>query len=201
MGETERVREVYERVAPRYDRAEGAERRTFGPDVRRIARDARGAVLEIGLGTGRTLPEYGADVRLTGLDLSPAMLALARERAEALGRDVELVAGDAQELPFADAVFDTVVSVFSLCTVPDVPRALREVRRVLRPGGTLLLTEHVRSPNPAVRLAERLAEPVMHRLFCDHLLRDPLDHLPGAGFVVTRLERSRLGVLERVWAR
>jgi ubiquinone/menaquinone biosynthesis C-methylase UbiE len=201
VDETDRVRRLYDGIAERYDRSEGAERRVFGSDVRRLARDARGEVLELAIGTGRTLPEYGADVRLTGLDLSPGMLAVARRRASALGRTVELVEGDAQALPFADASFDTVLSVFSLCTVPDVPRVLAEARRVLRPGGQLLLTEHVRSPNALVRGVQHVAEPVMWRCFCDHLLRDPLDHLAAAGYEATVVERSRLGLLERVAAR
>lgn len=201
MNETERVRRLYDRIAERYDRAERWERRLFGADARGLVREAQGDVLELAVGTGRNLELYPPQVRVTGIELSGGMLERARSRARDLGRDVDLRQGDAQALPFPEAAFDTVVCTFSLCTIPDERRALAEARRVLRPGGLLLLVEHVRSPNPLVRLLERLAETVMSRIAGDHLLRDPLDHLEGTGFRVEHVERSRLGVLERVRAR
>jgi ubiquinone/menaquinone biosynthesis C-methylase UbiE len=201
LGETERIRRIYDRTARRYDRGEAWERRIFGADAREIVRDARGDVLEIAVGTGRNLKLYPAGVRVTGIELSEAMLDRAKTRAAESGIDADLRQGDAQELPFADGTFDTVVCTFSLCTIPDDRRALAEARRVLRASGTLLLVEHVRSPNRLVRLIERMAEPVMERLAGDHLLRDPLDHLADAGFAIEHVERSRWGVLERVRAR
>jgi ubiquinone/menaquinone biosynthesis C-methylase UbiE len=201
VDETERVRRIYDRVAGRYDGAERWERRVFGANARELVREARGDVLELAVGTGRNLPLYPPEARVTGIELSAAMLARARARAAAGEIDAELRQGDAQELPFADASFDTVVCTFSLCTIPDDRRALAEARRVLRPDGTLLLVEHVRSPNRLVRALERLADPVLRRVAGDHLLRDPLDHLADAGFTVERVERSRAGLLERVRAR
>jgi ubiquinone/menaquinone biosynthesis C-methylase UbiE len=198
--ETERVRRIYDRAAARFDKAEKWERRLFGADVRGIVRDARGDVLELAVGTGRNLPLYAGSVRLSGVELSGAMLELARIRAADLGLDADLRRGDVQSLPFDDASVDTVVCTFSLCTIPDDRRALEEAHRVLRPGGSLLLAEHVRSPNGLVRMLERVAEPIMLRIAGDHLLRDPLDHLETVGFAVDRVERTRLGVVERVWA-
>ena len=200
MDETERVRRIYNRAARRYDRGEAWERRLFGADARGIVRDARGDVLEFAVGTGRNLALYPRGARVTGIELSDAMLERARRRADELGVEADLRQGDVQALPFDAASFDTVVCTFSLCTIPDERRALEEARRVLRPGGRLLLAEHVRSPNRLMRLLERAAEPIMRRLAGDHLLRDPLDHLEALGFRVDRVERSRLGVLERVWA-
>ncbi|MGZ4335321.1 MAG: class I SAM-dependent methyltransferase [Gaiellaceae bacterium] len=200
-GETERIRRIYDRGAERYDRAEAWDRRLFGADARDLVREASGQVLELAVGTGRNLALYPADATVTGIELSDEMLRRAQARAAELGLVADLRQGDVQDLPFPDASFDTVVCTFALCTIPDDRRALREARRVLRGGGLLLLVEHVRSPNPVIRFLERLAEPVMHRIAGDHLLRDPLDHLEEAGFAVERLERSRLGVLERVRAR
>jgi ubiquinone/menaquinone biosynthesis C-methylase UbiE len=114
----------------------------------------------VAVGTGRNLAIYPADVRLTGIDLSPRMLDRARDRAAALGRDVELRVADAQDLPFADEVFDTVVCTLGLCSIPDERAAVREMHRVLRPGGRLLLLEHVRSPIRAVRIGQELVEPL-----------------------------------------
>jgi SAM-dependent methyltransferase len=198
--ETERIKQVYDENAERYDAAEPWERRLLGADARRIVREARGDVLELAIGSGRNLPLYASGVRITGVDVSSGMLRLARRRAATLGLDVTLLEGDVQALPFPDASFDTVLTTFSLCTIPDDRAALAEARRVLRPGGTLLLTEHVRSPNGLVRLVEHVLDPLMRRSCCDHLLRDPLDHLADVGFVDERVERERLGVLERVWA-
>ena len=166
-----------------------------------VCSQAEGEVLEIGVGTGRNLPNYRGDVRLTGIELSPAMLEIARARARKLGRQVDLRVGDAQALEFSEESFDTVVCTLSLCTIPDDRAAVAEVRRVLRAGGRFLLLEHVRSPFLPIRLGQRLLEPLAVRFEADHLLREPLEHLRAAGFVVERLERSKLGIVERVAAR
>lgn len=166
-----------------------------------VCAQAAGEVLEIGTGTGRNLPHYRDDVRLTGIELSPAMLEIARARARELGRDVDLRVGDAQTLDFVDESFDTVVCTLSLCTIPDDRAAVAEVRRVLRPGGRFLLLEHVRSPVLPIRLGQRLLEPLADRLGADHLLREPLEHLQAEGFEVEEIERSKLGLVERVAAR
>jgi ubiquinone/menaquinone biosynthesis C-methylase UbiE len=109
--------------------------------------------------------------------------------------------GDAQALEFPDQSFDTVVCTLSLCTIPDDRTAVAEVRRVLRPSGRFLMLEHVRSPLLLVRLGQRLLEPLAVRFEADHLLREPLEHLRAEGFEVEQLERSKLGIVERVAAR
>lgn len=158
-------------------------------------------MLEIAAGTGRNLRHYPPDVRLTTIELSRSMREIARREATALGRDADLRVGDAQALDFPDASFDTVVCTLGLCTIPDDRAAVSEAKRVLRPGGRFLLLEHVRSPLRAVRGGERLLEPIMLRLEHDHLLREPLDRLRAEGFEIERLERSKLGIVERVAAR
>jgi len=201
-GETQRILRLYEREAPKYDREMRLfELLLFGGGREWVCSQAEGEVLEIALGNGRNLPYYGGGVRLTGVELSPAMLAIARARARDLGHDVDFRVGDAQALDFPDECFDGVVCTLSLCTIPDERAAVAEVRRVLRPGGRFLLLEHVRSPVLPIRLAERLLEPLMLRFKGDHLLREPVDHLHAEGFVVERLERSKLGIVERVAAR
>ena len=138
---------------------------------------------------------------MTGIELSPAMLEIARARARELGRDADLRVGDAQALDFPDECFDTVVCTLSLCTIPDDRAAVAEARRVLRPGGGLLLLEHVRSPLLPVRMGQRLLDPLFVRFEGDHLLREPLEHLRTEGFEIERLERAKLGIVERVAAR
>jgi ubiquinone/menaquinone biosynthesis C-methylase UbiE len=201
-GETQRVRRLYEKEADKYDRQMNFFDRLMFADGREwVCAQAEGDVLEIGIGTGRNLPHYRGDVRLTGLELSPAMLDIARIRAREVGRDVDLRVGDAQALEFADQAFDTVVSTLSLCTIPDDRAAVAEVRRVLRRGGRFLLLEHVRSPLLPVRLAQRLLDPLAVRFEADHLLREPLEHLRAQLFDIEMLERSKLGIVERVAAR
>jgi ubiquinone/menaquinone biosynthesis C-methylase UbiE len=201
-SETDRVFRVYEKEAHKYDREmRFFDRLLFAGGREWVCAQAVGEVLEIGIGTGRNLPHYGDDVRLTGVELSPAMLEIARARAHELGREVDLRVGDAQALEFGDESFDTVVCTLSLCTIPDDRAAVAEMRRVLRPGGRLLLLEHVRSPLLPVRLGQRLLDPLAVRFAADHLLREPLGHLRAEGFEVDRLERSKLGIVERVSAR
>jgi ubiquinone/menaquinone biosynthesis C-methylase UbiE len=129
------------------------------------------------------------------------MITIGRKRAEELGREADLRIGDVQELDFRDESFDTVVCTLGLCTIPDPRRAISEAHRVLRPGGKLILLEHVRSPSLPVRTLERVLEPLSVRFQADHLTREPLDYLQTEGFEVERLERSKWGIVERVLAR
>jgi ubiquinone/menaquinone biosynthesis C-methylase UbiE len=162
---------------------------------------AEGDVLEIGIGTGRNLEHYPEGIRLTGIDFSAPMLEIGRQRAKDLGRSVDLRLGDAQALEFPDASFDRVVCTLALCSIPDDRRAVSEARRVLRPGGRFLLLEHVRSPIGPVRAVQRVLDWLAVRMEGDHLVREPLVHLAAEGFVVERVERLKLGIVERVAAR
>jgi len=199
--ETERVRKLQDKEAPRYDRQISFfERVLFGGGREWVCSQAEGEVLEIAAGTGRNLAHYPDQVRLTTIELSPEMLAIAKQRAEDLGSDADLRLGDAQALEFPDESFDTVVITLALCTIPDHRQAVREAHRVLRPGGRLLLLEHVRSPRLPVRAVQRLLDPLAVRFTADHLVREPLNHLDAAGFEVQRVERSKWGIVERVIA-
>jgi ubiquinone/menaquinone biosynthesis C-methylase UbiE len=201
-NETERVRHHYEKTASKYDKRVGfAEKVLFGDGRGWVCSQARGEALEIAVGTGLNFRHYPDDVTLTGIDLSPAMLQIARRRAQELGRDVDLRVADAQELAFPDECFDTVVSTLSLCTIPDDRKVVSEAKRVLRPGGRLLLLEHVRSPSLPVRTVQRLLNPLFVRFEADHLMREPLDHVNEEGFEVEWLERSGWGIVERLSAR
>jgi ubiquinone/menaquinone biosynthesis C-methylase UbiE len=198
---TERVRRHYDRSAGSYDRIiSWAEKALFRGGREWVCSRARGEVLEIAVGTGRNLPFYPEDVSLTGIELSPKMLDLARRRARERGREADLRVGDAQNLPFPDASFDTVVATLALCTIADDRRAVAETSRVLRPGGRLLLLEHVRSPVLPVRLVQCVLDPLAVLIDHDHLLREPLRHVEDVGLVVDSLERSKLDVVERLQA-
>ena len=132
-----------------YDPLSAKPEAKFGAEVKRkLLANARGRVLEIGVGTGLSLPHYPPDVEVVGVEPSEPMRRRARRRAEELGREVTLVDAPAEELPFADDSFETVVSLAVLCSVRDPEHVLAEIRRVLRPGGRFIFLEHVRSDDP-----------------------------------------------------
>jgi ubiquinone/menaquinone biosynthesis C-methylase UbiE len=202
VTETERVRRLQDKEAPHYDRnMEFFDRILFAGGREWACSRVSGDVLELAVGTGRNLPYYRADARLTGIELSPQMLKIAKRRAEELGRDVDLQAGDAQALEFEDRSFDTVIITFGLCTIPDDREAVTEAHRVLRPGGRLVLLEHVRSPSLVVRSLQRALDPLAVRFAADHLVRDPLDYLTDVGFEIESVRRLKWGIVERVVAR
>ena len=200
--ETERVREIFDASAAKYDKGMAFTEKLFFGDGRAWAcSQARGRVLEIAIGTGRNLPFYQADVEITGIEISPAMLEIARQRAQILGRQVELVVGDAQALPFPDQRFDTVVCTISLCCIPDERQAIAEVWRFLLPGHPFVALENVRSPNAIIRGLERLLESFAVRTQAYHLLREPVETVQTAGFSIEYLKRQKLGIVERLIAR
>src|SRR6266511_5240175 len=196
---TARLRRYWDKHAPRYDRQmQFFDRKLFGNSRAWICRQAIGQVLEVAIGTGLNLDFYPDDIRLTGVDLSPAMLERARDRAGTLGRDVDLQEGDAQALAFPDNSFDTVVCTFSLCAIPDDRQAVAEMRRVLRPGGRLLLLDHVAGAPRWVRAVQWLLERLTVPLQGEYLRRRPLRQVQAEGFEVERHERTKLGIVERL---
>jgi ubiquinone/menaquinone biosynthesis C-methylase UbiE len=195
QSETDRIRRIYDR------RSATAAPSTADAGCRWACSQAEGETLEIGIGRGRTLPFYPRDVRLTGIELSEVALEVAQRRAQELGLNATLRQGDAAALPYPDEHFDTVVFCYALCTIPDDRAAVAEAVRVLRPGGALLLVEHVRSPHLLIRLLERLFDPIEVRRTGDHLLREPLDHVLAEDLEVEVLERRMLGIVEWLAAR
>jgi SAM-dependent methyltransferase len=199
---SDRIRAYYDRTAREYDASIRTLERILLADGRAwAASQARGEVLELGVGTGRNLAYYPRGIRLVGVDVSQVMLAVARERAHELQVDIDLRQADAESLPFDTASFDTVVSTLALCSMSVDRLAIQELARVLRPDGCAVLVEHVRSPLWPVRFIELVLDPLTVRFQEDHLLRDPLDHLPSAGFDIQFCERSKLGIMERLIAR
>jgi phosphatidylethanolamine/phosphatidyl-N-methylethanolamine N-methyltransferase len=156
-------------------------------------------VLEVGVGTGANLPFYPAGSRVVAVDASAEMLAVARRRRTRAV--VKLSQTDVHHLAFSDATFDGVVGSFLLCNVTDPPSVLQEVRRVLRPGGRLLLLEHVRGAHPWVaRLTDLLDLPWHAWSRSCHLNRDTEATVASAGFTITRNERYALGVVQLIEA-
>jgi ubiquinone/menaquinone biosynthesis C-methylase UbiE len=156
----------------------------------RLVPRASGLVVEIGVGSGLNLPFYGGTVdRVIGVDPSPRLLAMSRPRAARAPFPVWLVEGSAEALPLPGAVADTVVSTWTLCSVADPDRALREAGRVLKPEGRLLFVEHGRSPDGRVRAWQDRLTPAWSRLAggC-HLNRSIASLVAGAGFRIVEIE-------------
>lgn len=198
---TARQRRVWDDSAPHYDRQMDFVERLLGSGDREwLGEQARGRVLEVAIGTGRNLPFYTAATSLTGVDLSPEMLALAHRRAEARGLPVDLLVADATALPYDDASYDSVVCALSLCTIPDDAAAVAEMHRVLVPGGRLLLLDHVGSSWPPVYAVQWLVERISIRAAGEHYTRRPRQLVEAAGLTVVESRRSKAGVMERVLA-
>jgi ubiquinone/menaquinone biosynthesis C-methylase UbiE len=201
-AETAKVLRAAEKTAPCYDRQIAFfEKIQFGGGREWLGGRAHGRVLEVAIGTGRNLPHYPADTTITGVELSPAMLAIARKRAADLGRAVDLHRGDAQRLPFGDNSFDTVVCALSLCTIPNPHAAIGEMMRVLMPGGRLLLLDHIGSTWPPIYAAQWLLERITIRAAGEHFTRRQLPLVQAAGFEIVEVERLKAGTVERVFAR
>ena len=202
-GETPAARQqrVWDKAAPGYDKQIAFfEKIQFAGGRQWLGARARGRVLEVAVGTGLNLPHYPADVTITGIELSPAMLAIARQRAAGLGRDADLRQGDAEHLPVGDASFDTVVCALSLCTIPDPATAIGEMKRALVPGGRLLLLDHIGSTWPPVRAAQWLLEQITIRTAGEHFTRRQLPLVQAAGFQVIETQRLKAGTVERLHA-
>ncbi|BBH71764.1 ubiquinone/menaquinone biosynthesis methyltransferase [Actinoplanes sp. OR16] len=196
---TAKARRVWDKTAPTYDRQIAfLERHWFAGGREWIGARATGRILDVGVGTGRNLPHYPIEASVTGIDLSPAMLAVARQRAT---RPVELREGDATRLPFADASFDTVVCALALCAIPDPRAAIAEAGRVLAPGGRLLLLDHIGSSVPPLRAAQWLFEQITIRTAGEHMTRRQLPLVEAAGFTIVEVERLKAGTIERIHAR
>ncbi len=197
-----RWRRYWDRHSVTYDREmRFLDRVLFGDTRSWICQQAEGEVLEVAIGTGLNLEHYPPGIALTGIEFSQQMLAIARRRAEDLGRPVDLRMGDAETLDLPAATFDTVVCTFSLCAIPDHRKALAEMARVLRPGGLLLLADHVASPRRALRAVQWVLELVTVPLGGEHFLRRPLELLRDAGFQIERHDRFAAGIVERLAAR
>ena len=157
---------------------------------RRVCRGLSGRVVEIGFGSGLNVPFYPAEVtEVAAVEPADVGWRLARKRIQSSSVPVHRAGLDGQSLSFADDSFDAALSTWTLCTIPDVETALRELRRVLKPGGRLHFVEHGLAPDDAVRRWQRRLEPVQQRVAggC-HVTRPIVDLLRGAGFTITELD-------------
>ena len=198
---SQEISQKYNRFARWYDLVEGI------PDllgVRRLRQKllacASGEILEVAVGTGKNLPHYHRSSHITAVDVSEKMLSVARKRAKRLSLEVAFIVTDAEALPFSDKSFDAVVSSLTTCTFPNPVAALREMARVCRPGGRILLLEHGRSDREWIgRWQDRRAGRHAKQLGC-HWNREPLKLVRQAGLKVIQAQRVFFGIFHQVEA-
>lgn len=193
------TRGAWARRAALYDWLEGSDVRRASHKKRLFGR-ARGKTLLVGAGTGLDLPHLAADGDVTAIDISDAMLTRARARAAASPARVRLVAADALRLPFPDAMFETVITSCTMCSVPDPPLAFDEMRRVLAPTGTLLMFEHVRSTHPVLAATLEVMTWWTRRGGTE-MNRDTVSLASAAGFRIASIESVFLDIILAVEAR
>jgi len=199
----ERVRRIYDRDPLGYDRSmsSGVSGWVLGERRRKVGEMMRGRVLDVGFGTGLSLPHYPPGTEVVGVDASSKMLGVAREAIARSGRTARLVVMDAERLAFPNAVFDTVAFNLCLCTIPDPDRAVREGVRVARPGARMVFLEHVRSHVLPVALVQDLLNPALVALQEDHFNRRTAGVIRRAGVEIESIDRWMLGIFNLIVGR
>ena len=191
---TARTQARYQRIAPFYDCMEGLAERRYHPWRRRLWSLVRGPeVLELGVGTGKNIPFYPPGLRIAAIDLTPGMLERAQRRAAASGAQVDMRWGDAQQLDFPSGRFDEVVATFVFCSVPDPTLGFAEAARVLKPGGRLLLLEHMRSASPLLGGLMDALNPLVVRMMGANINRRTVQNVQGSGLFLEQVEDVGLG--------
>lgn len=197
--ETENIRRRYNRAAICYDLMDAMmEWRLFRRQRGLLLGEVQGRTLEVGVGNGKNLPWYPQGADLTGIDFSEGMLRRARRRAKGLGLTPTLLEMDAQKMAFDDNSFDTVVSTCVFCSVPDPVAGLREIRRVCKPGGRILMLEHMRSDRPLVGRLMDVFNWVPLHLYGANINRRTLQNLKTAGFNNISAENVWSDIFKRI---
>ena len=200
---TETARKRYDRIAPLYDMMEGfAEVLNHGKWRRLQWSKVEGTdILEVGVGTGKNFPWYPAGAEVTAIDFSQRMLERARARSDKDKVKVRLRQMDVQNLEFGDNSFHTVVASFVFCSVPDPVRGLQEARRVCRPGGKVILLEHVLSTNRVLARLMNLVNPLAVRMMGANINRRTVDNVVGSGLTIEKVTDLGGGILKLIEAK
>jgi ubiquinone/menaquinone biosynthesis C-methylase UbiE len=200
--QTETIRNRYSRIAGLYDLFEAPMERAFAGWRQQLLANAEGRVLEVGVGTGKNMPSYPPDAEVTAIDFSPKMLARAGKKIEDEGLgNVELREMDVQRLEFPDDAFDIIVSTCVFCSVPLPVAGLRELRRVLKPEGRMLMLEHVRSKKLLAGPLMDLINPLPLYIYGANINRRTLENLRAAGFSQIEEENLWSDIMKRIVAR
>jgi ubiquinone/menaquinone biosynthesis C-methylase UbiE len=201
VSQLSRVRQIYDRNPAGYHRGSALTERLLAERRRKVGEIVRGRLLDIGFGTGLSLPHYPPSVSVVGIDASLGMLEFGRQEAARLGRPVQLLEMDAEHLGFDDQSFDSVAFNLCLCTIGDPQRAVQEAIRVARPGAPMTFLEHVRSHLLPLALLQDAASPLLVALEQDHYNRRTEETIRRAGVEVISVERFALGFFNLIVGR
>jgi phosphatidylethanolamine/phosphatidyl-N-methylethanolamine N-methyltransferase len=197
------IKQRYERIAPFFDLLEAPmEGLFFKPWRERLWVKATGHhILEVGVGTGKNFDYYPKDVRITAIDFSPKMLKQASQTRDRKHIQVELVLMDVQSLPYADNSFDTVIASFVFCSVPLPIKGLKELYRVCKPGGQVLLLEHVISSKPVFAWAMNMLNPIVVKLLGVNINRNTVKNVKACAFSTVRIDERCGDILKLIEAK
>ncbi len=203
MKEKNLIQKRYNRISPIYDTMEGImERARFSPWRKLLWDKVEGQrILEVGVGTGKNFPNYPGNVVIHAMDFSEGMLARARKRAREQHIAVRMQLMDVQHLGFKDDIFDTVVDSFVFCSVPDPVRGLEEIHRVCRPGGKVIMLEHVLSTNRILASLMNLLNPLTVRIVGANINRKTVETVAGSGLLVENVTDLSMGIFKLIEAR
>ena len=189
---TNKIKKRYNRIAKFYDILDKPMEMAASGWREKLLQEAKGKVLEVGIGTGKNIPHYPHNVELTGIDFSPKMVEIARKKTKNR-EDVTILEMDAEEMDFNDNSFDTVITSCVFCSVPDPVQGLKEIKRVCKSGGKIVMLEHVRSHKKVVGpLMDALNFIPLH-IYGANINRETYDNLLKAGFAPHQIE------IENVW--
>jgi len=195
---TEKILKRYDRIAPFYDFIDKLSMPLWMRE--KAVSLASGDVLEVGVGTGVNLPLYTHDCNVTAIDFSPRMLQKARLRADRLKIQVNLMQMDVQALTFADCSFDTVLATCVFCSVPDPVLGLKEIRRVCKKDGKVILLEHMRSENSLLGLMMDLFNPLFTYIIGNNINRKTVENINKAGLKIEEMENLKWGIFKLIVA-
>jgi len=200
---TEAAIKRYNRIAPFYDFMEGLVERSRYSKWREIlwSKVEGNEILEVGVGTGKNFPYYPSDVEITAIDFSEKMLDRAREKAKKQDIEIALRQMDVQNLSFEDDTFDTIVSTFVFCSVPDPIKGLKEIKRVCKPNGKVLLLEHVLSANRFLAFLMNIVNPLVVRTMGPRINRKTVENVSISGLKLEMVTDLAAGIFKLIEAR
>ncbi len=197
------IKKRYDRIAPYFEGLEAVMEGLFFKKWRkRLWAKVEGHhILEVGVGTGKNFDYYPADARITAIDFSPKMLKQADHKKTRKAVSVELELMDAQSLVFADNSFDTVIGSFVFCSVPLPLKGLKELYRVCKPGGQVILLEHVLSSNPVIAKVMNFINPAIVALVGANINRNTVKNVKSCGFASVRVDEQSGDIIKLIEAR
>lgn len=192
---TEMIKKRYDRISSLFDVMNHMIQPSWRKD---LLNNLHGNILEVGVGTGANLPYYPENVNVTGIDFSPKMLAKAYEKVDQSKAKIVLKEMDAQQMDFRDNTFDVVVSTCVFCSVPDPIKGLKEIRRVVKPDGKILMLEHMRSENAFIGKILDLINPLTVRIAGVNINRKMIENIEEAGLKIEKQNFLMLSIMKQL---